>query len=159
MFRLVADFGFNVATYFDGTTFPVPVDHRGLGTAVNAQAPGNATGDGSGGFRFALAQAGETVGIAADRRVVLHEFGHALLWDHVNSPNFGFAHSAGDSLAAILCDPDSNVSDRFLTFPWITTSTPSIDRRHDRDVTAGWAWNGVNDVGGYSSEQILATSR
>jgi hypothetical protein len=158
LFRLVADFGFNVATYFDGTTFPVPVDHRGLGTAVNAQAPGNATGDGSGGFRFALAQAGETVGIAADRRVVLHEFGHVLLWDHVDSPNFGFAHSAGDSLAAILCDPDSNVSDRFLTFPWITTSTPSIDRRHDRDVTAGWAWNGVNDVGGYSSEQILATT-
>jgi zinc metalloprotease ZmpB len=28
----------------------------------------------------------------------------------------------------------------------------------NRDVTAGWAWGGANDVGGYESEQILATS-
>lgn len=158
LFRLVDGMGIDVATYFDGTTFPVPVDHRGLGAVVNAQAPGNATGDGSGGFLFALAMAGQPVGIAADRRVVLHEFGHALLWDHVSSPNFGFAHSAGDSLAAILCDPGSLVPDRFLTFPWITTSTPGIDRRHDRAVGAGWAWDGANDTGGYNSEQILATT-
>ena len=163
LFRMVDDLGFDPTTYFDGTTFPVPVDHRGsIGTAdgneVNAQAPGNATGDGSGGFRFMLAQKDEPVGMAAVRRVVLHEFGHALLWDNVNSPNYGFAHSAGDSLAAILCDPGSNAPDRFNTFPWVTSGTPSIDRRHDRDVTAGWAWGGSNDVGGYSSEQILSTT-
>src|SRR5262249_46453957 len=29
----------------------------------------------------------------------------AFLWDHVDSPNFGFSHSAGDSLPAILNDP------------------------------------------------------
>src|SRR5439155_8312186 len=33
-FRMMQGFGFNIATYFDGTTvnpgFPVPVDHRGL---------------------------------------------------------------------------------------------------------------------------------
>ena len=28
----------------------------------------------------------------------------------------------------------------------------------NRDVATGWGWGGANDVGGYSSEQILATS-
>src|SRR5262249_16816407 len=34
-----------------------------------------------------------------------------------------------------------------------------INRRHDRDVTAGWAWGGVNDDHGYSSEQVLSTTQ
>jgi hypothetical protein len=70
---------------------------------------------------------------------VLHEFCHELLWENVGSPNFGFAHSAGDSLAAILLDPGSLAPDRFLTFPFISILNA---RRHDRDVTAGWAWGG-----------------
>lgn len=165
LFRIVQGLGFNVLDYFDGTSFPVRVDHRATigfpcpdGECVNAEAPGNAAGNGSDGFRFALAQVGQPVGIAASKRVVLHEFGHTLLWDHVNSPNFGFAHSAGDSLAAILSDPGSNAPDRYMTFPWITTANPGIDRRHDRGVAAGWAWGGINDVGGYNSEQILSTT-
>ena len=105
MYRFIEGLGFNVATYFDGTTFPVPVDHQGKGNAVNASANGNAAGNGMGKFLYGLAQAGQTIGIAADVRVCLHEFGHALLWDHVNSPNFGWCHSAGDTLAAILHDP------------------------------------------------------
>lgn len=167
LFRTVQGMGFDLSTYFDGTTFPVGVDHRATigancanGVCVNAQAPGNATGTGSDGFRFALAAVpqagGTTVGIAADVRVVLHEFGHVLLWDSVSSPNFGFAHSAGDSLAAVLIDPDSQLRqtpDRFATFPWILPN-----RRHDRDVAGGWAWGGANDVGGYNSEQILSTT-
>ncbi|MGI8806991.1 MAG: hypothetical protein ACR2KK_03955 [Acidimicrobiales bacterium] len=167
LFRLVEGMGFNMANYWNGTSFPVPVDHRATvgmscpnGVCVNAQAPGNASGTGSDGFRFALAAVPSngqtTVGIAADLRVVLHEFGHAILWDSVHSPNFGFAHSAGDSLAAVLLDPDSqlrNAPERFATFPW---ELPN--RRHDRDVTAGWAWGGSNDIGGYSSEQILSTT-
>ena len=127
LFRLMQGMGFNVPAYFDGTTFPVPVDHAGFGDAVNARAPGNATGTGSGGFEFGkTAAAAGAPGIAADLRVVLHEFGHALLWDGVHSPNFGFAHSCGDSLAAILADPDSQLRnvgapqpDRFATFPWL----------------------------------------
>src|SRR5262245_50411759 len=162
-FRMMQGFGFNIATYFDGTTanpgFPVPVDHRGLGNVVNAQGLGNAFGDGSGGFQFALAQTGTTVGIVDDARVAAHEFCHALLWDSVHSPNFGFAHSAGDGLAAILNDPGSKAPDRFLTFPWIASvNVWAQNRRHDRPVAAGWAWGGVNDVGSYSSEQILATT-
>jgi zinc metalloprotease ZmpB len=160
VFRLVQSMGFNMATYFDGTSFPVRVDHRATigggcanGNCVNAQAPGNTTGTGSDGFRYALAATSQPVGIACDLRVVLHEFSHALLWDSVHSPNFGFAHSAGDSLAAILCDAGSQAPDRFQTFPWILP-----DRRHDRAVASGLGWGGSNDVGGYSSEQILSTT-
>jgi hypothetical protein len=159
LFRMVAGMGFTISSYFNGTTFPVRVDHRAtIGTAcpggacVNAQAPGNAAGTGSDGFRFALQATGAPVGIACDWRVVLHEFGHALLWDSVNSANFGFAHSAGDSLGAILNDPGSLAPDRFVTFPWTI-----ITRRHDRPV-ASWAWGGPNDLNGYSSEQILSTT-
>ena len=157
LFRTMADYGFDVSSYFDGITFPVPVDHRALGATVNAQAPGNALGNGLAEFRFALLQAGEPVGIATSNRVVWHEFGHALLWDHVNSPNFGFAHSAGDSLAAILNDPGTNADDRFNTFPWVQEAT-DIGRRHDRKVSDGWAWFGPQYNIGYRGEQILTTT-
>lgn len=161
VFRMVGEMGFEMSgpgAYFDGTAFPVPVDHRGFCDCVNACAPGNALGDGSGGFHFGLVQAGQMVGISTSKRVVLHEFGHAVLWDHVNSPNLGFCHSVGDSLAVVLCDPRSIAPDRFVTFPWVTLANPGIDRRHDRPVGGGWAWRGVNDDGGYGSEQILSTS-
>ncbi|OKI25090.1 hypothetical protein [Streptomyces sp. CB03911] len=158
LFRQMAGMGFNLSTYFDGTVFPVPVDAVAFNDQVNARAPGNATGTGSGGFEFGLAGAPfPAVSIAADRRVVLHEFGHTLLWDSVHSPNFGFAHSAGDGLAAVFMDPESSLRTdpvkRFQTFPWILP-----DRNHGRDVATGWAWGGVNDIGGYSSEQILSTT-
>lgn len=157
LFRTMEDYGFNVFTYFNRTSFPVPVDHRALGNTVNAQAPGNATGTGLGELRFALLQSGQPVGIATSNRVVWHEFGHGLLWDHVNSPNFGFAHSAGDSLAAILNDPGSNETDRFDTFPWVQEATP-IGRRHDRAVADGWAWFGPQYNTQYRGEQMLSTT-
>lgn len=154
VFRMVEEMGFDMNVYFDGTVFPVPVDHRGSFACVNAAAWGNAGGNGLGSFTYGLVEAGQPVGIATDVRVVLHEFGHAILWDNVHSPNLGFSHSCGDSLAAVLCDPGSKAPDRFLTFPWVIL----INRRHDRDIAGGWAWGGVNDDGGYDSEQILATS-
>src|SRR5215208_5185606 len=158
LFRHMQGMGFNISSYFDGTTFPVPVDPCAFSDQINARAPGNTSGTGSGGFQFGLAGTPfPAVSIAADVRVVLHEFGHTILWDSVHSPNFGFAHSAGDSLAAILMDPESALRTdavrRFHTFPWILP-----DRNHGRDVTTGWAWGGTNDVGGYSSEQILSTT-
>lgn len=157
LYRLVEGMGFNISTYFDGTSFPVSVDHQGFANQVQAAAHGNAAGNGIGRYRNGFIRAGCPVGIASDPRVVLHEFGHALLWDHVNSPNFGFCHSAGDTLAAILHDPGSKALDRFHTFPFLTAGTPSIDRRHDRDVAAGWAWGGSRDDRQYGSEQILST--
>jgi len=158
LFRLVSDMGFDMSVYFDGTTFPVPVDHNGSFGCVNACAPGNVAGDGSGGFHYGLMQSGTTVGISLSRRIALHEFGHAVLWDNVHSPNLGFCHSVGDSLAAVLMDPRSVNPDRFITFPWLTLANPGIDRRHDRTVAASWGWGGPNDDGAYGSEQILSSS-
>jgi zinc metalloprotease ZmpB len=166
-FRLVTDLGFPLGTYFNGTAFPVEVDHRGKGTAenqgniVNADCIGD--GDGIDYTRYALADTADTVnpmGIAADWRVVLHELGgHGVLYDHVGSANFGFSHSAGDSFAVILNDYLSEWHngagvDRFLLSPFV----PSVPRRSDRTVASGWGWGGANDVGGYSSEQILSTT-
>ena len=158
LFRLMQGMGFNLGSYFDGTAFPVPVDACAFNDVVNARAPGNPAGTGSGGFLFGLAGTPfPAVSIAADVRVVLHEFGHTILWDSVHSPNFGFAHSAGDSLAAILMDPESALRNdavrRFHTFPWILP-----DRNHGRDVATGWGWGGNQDIGGYNSEQILSTT-
>jgi hypothetical protein len=157
MYRLVEGMGFNPITYFNGTNFPVPVDHMGEGTSVNARAEGNAAGNGMGRFRYGIVQSGQTMGIATQIGVCLHEFGHALLWDHVNSPNFGWCHSAGDTLAAIMMDPGSLAPDRFQTFPFVSAGTPGINRRHDRSVAAGWAWGGARDDRQYGSEQILST--
>jgi hypothetical protein len=115
---------------------------------------------------FALADTtnvAQPIGIACDYRVVLHELGgHGILYNHVNSANFGFSHSAGDSFGAVLNDAESQATDRFLTFPWI----PAVPRRHDRTPAAGWGWNGqigLNpfsgfDPGGYNNEQILCTT-
>ena len=158
MYRLVGGMGFNLATYFDGTAFPVPVDHAGMGNSVNAQAPGNAAGNGIGRFLYGLVQSGQTMSMATQVGVCLHEFAHALLWDHVNSPNFGWCHSAGDTLAALMMDPGSKAPDRFETFPFVTAGTPGIDRRHDRSIAAGWAWGGTRDDRQYGSEQILSTT-
>jgi hypothetical protein len=161
-FRLVEGMGFARAVYFDGTTFPIPVDHRGrYGSTNGIERNASCSGNGAGGIAnvdFELADLTDTtnpIGIAADWRVVLHELGgHGILYDHVNSANFGFAHSSGDGFGAILNDPTTLAADRFETFPWVSF----IGRRHDRAVGAGWAWGGSNDSGGYSSEQILCTT-
>jgi hypothetical protein len=160
-FRLVENLGFSLSSYFNGTSFPVPVDHRGrFGSTNGIERNASCSGDGDGiaNVDFELADLTDTanpMGIAADWRVVLHELGgHGILYDHVGTANFGFAHSAGDSFAVILNDPNTQATDRFETFPWVSF----IGRRHDRTVAAGWGWGGTNDVGGYSSEQILATT-
>lgn len=162
-FDLVQDLGFHLPTYFTGTLFPSVVDHRGhYGSATGIEINAYCMGNGSYGIArtaFMLADLGDTMnpmGLSCDWRVVLHELGgHGILYNHVNSPNFGFAHSAGDSFAAVLNDPQTQAPDRFQTFPWVYSI---INRRHDRDVTAGWAWGGTFDFGGYSSEQILCTT-
>lgn len=166
-FQLVANLGFPLGSYFDGTAFPVEVDHRGKGTAVdmgnviNADCIGD--GDGIDYTRYALADLTDTanpIGIATDWRVILHELGgHGILYDHVGVANFGFSHSAGDSFAVILNDYLSEwhngaALDRFLLAPFV----PAVPRRSDRTVAAGWGWGGANDVGGCSSEQILSTT-
>jgi len=153
LYRYVKGLGIDPATYFSHTKFPVPAAPVALDNAVNAQARGNTAGNGMGMYLFGIVQSGYTVGIASALRVVLHEFGHALLWDHVSSPNFGFAHSAGDSLAAIYADPTSQALDRGLTFPFVR-----IGRRQDRTVAQGWAWFGPNYNTQYNGEQVLSST-
>jgi hypothetical protein len=187
-FRLLDGMGFTRAGYFGvGTNFPTPVDHRGLqnptncalGQCINAHCVGTSTGDGILRTAFALADNGNTanpIGIANDYRIVVHELGgHGVLYPHVHSANFLFAHSAGDGVAAILGDPGSQAADRFMTFPWV--DVPIGRRRHNRTPAAGWGWasevalnpfrtNPANandsnlpwDNGGYNNEQVLSTT-
>lgn len=162
LFRTIESLGFPIATYFDGTTFPIPVDHRGMGTTINAHWSPNGSG-GTAHMCFALCDLSDTgnpLGRSVDPWVHWHEMGgHGTLGDHVNSGVFGFAHSAGDGLAAIQMDPESalrTLPERFKYAPFRPIPPGSEERRFDRPV-ATWAWNGGNDDGGYGSEQILAT--
>jgi hypothetical protein len=164
VFRLIQGMGIDVNTYFNNTDFPVPVDPHvlfrdqfGNPAPVNAAAPGNANGNGLERLVFGLARPSSTFGISADVRVVLHEFGHAVLWDHVSSPNFGFAHSPGDSLAAILHAPNSKAPDPGETFPFMKESA-GLSRRHDRKVADGWGWFGSRWNTQYGGEQVLSTT-
>jgi zinc metalloprotease ZmpB len=160
LFRRIADLGFPIATYFDGTTFPTPIDHRGRiatsnGVEINAHWAPNGSG-GTGHQCYALCDTSNTaqpLGRSVDPWVHWHEMGgHGTLGDHVGRGTFGFAHSAGDGLAALQMDPESalrGTADRFRYAPF----RPALVRRFDRT----WVWGGPEDDGGYGSEQILAT--
>jgi len=162
-FSVVEDLGFDRSAYFDGTAFPVHVDHRacgGAGLTVNAYCQGDAQGDGIGLVGYCLADLTDTtnpLGRAIDKYVHWHEIGgHGILWDHVDSPNFGFAHSAGDGLAGIQTDPESTLRELGMVERFRYTPFRPL-RWMNRDVADGWGWGGANDGGGYPSEEILAT--
>jgi hypothetical protein len=142
-------------------------------------------------MRFALGDLGDTkyiptlpepnahrdaFGAASDPRWVWHEFGHVVVLAGTSSLELSFAHSVGDSLAAIMSDPDSRLVQGFLnedgrsmrgvTFPWLKDPL----RRHDRLPEEGWSWNGTLndprpgryppalDPSGYIAEQILSST-
>jgi hypothetical protein len=174
--RLVEELGFNRSEYFPGTRFPLSVDARGMplteesGNVVNAECRGTFTNSPEGStirgidrIVFCLAENAhltEPMGNASDWRVVLHELGgHGVLYNHVGSSRFRFSHTAGDSLAAILNDPQSQASDKGMTFPW-TRYVPS--RRHDRSVASGWGWDSALDQNDGATrlkrEQILSST-
>lgn len=165
-FAVLEDLGFDRDTYFDGTTFPIHVDHRASigdpgGIEINAFCAGDAQGDGIGLVGYCLAHLADTtnpLGRAVDKYVHWHEIGgHGILWDHVDSPNFGFAHSAGDGLAGLQSDPESLLRQQGLVERFRYTPFRPI-RWMNRDVASGWGWGGANDTGGYNSEEILATT-
>ncbi|MBP2320337.1 hypothetical protein JOF56_000722 [Kibdelosporangium banguiense] len=148
IFRTIADLGFTVtgpAGYFRNTVFPVGIDHRCLlGDEINAHCSGDGAG-GIGHVGYGVMDQTDTVhplGRACDPRVHWHELcGHGILYEYVDHPNFGFAHSAGDSLAAIYSDPDSRLWGvdgtllgkpgdlRFAYAPW----HPTLTRRYARE--------------------------
>jgi hypothetical protein len=173
IFREIASMGWTISGptgYFSNTNFPVEIDHRCFtGDEINAHCVGDGLG-GIGHVGYGIMDTTDTtnpLGRACDPRVHWHELcGHGILYEAVGTPNFGFAHSAGDALSGIYFDPDSNIRGvdgtplgkpgdlRFTYVPW----HPSLNRRYDRDVAAGWAWGGSQDNGGYGSEEILATT-
>jgi len=178
VFRLVENLGFSVADYFPNTKFPTRVDHRGhysktkpLGIEINAHCAGDESGTGIAYTTFSLADTKnlkQPIGIACDWRIVLHELlGHGVLYNHIGSPRFKFAHSAGDSFAAIINDPNSKARDRYATFPWLSGVAKDQQRRHDRTAADGYGWNGdialhpldpEKDWSGYNNEQILSST-
>ncbi len=125
---------------------------------------------------FALADlsdhARNPLGIAADIRWVWHEFCHVLLAASTGELEFHFAHSAGDALAAIMSDVDLHLASDSLPDGWRGVTFPFVAsplRRHDRDVTRGWAWGGslydapphypsVSDPAGYRGEQLISST-
>jgi hypothetical protein len=156
LFRLVESFGYSpITTFFQNTTFPLPVYFLDLGN-VNSAASSNAAGNGFGWIDCGYEQDGCPVGIATDWRVMMHEFVHGMLDDRTHFGLLGFAHNGGDGFGSIYMDPGSKAPDRGLNFPWV----PDITRRHDRDVTLGWAFGGIYDNGNadYLSEETLATT-
>ena len=152
----INDFGFSKATYFTGTSFPIPTDHRGENGARNAHHHGSPTGDATTKFRFGLLSTTCPVGYAVDRAPVMHEFAHSCLENNIGSGTFTWAHGFGDALAVIMSDPDSSAPDRFVRSPFMNAGSGL--RRHDRDVTLGWAWGGIEDTGSYPSTEILSTT-
>jgi hypothetical protein len=171
MYRMVDQLGMLGDFFAAGQ--PVRVDAQGMGNSPNALTFGDGTHTRVSKIYFGRGRPASDVGNAIDIRVVLHEFCHALLWARVQGPNLGFAHSAGDSLAAILNDPCSQVAvaNRYQTFPWIMLENPTWPGRFhggpQRTVAAGWGWGGTIDgneqqgsstSGGYDREQILSTT-
>ena len=180
LFEMIEDLGFSLASYFDGTSFPVHVDHRAsssnmsgaTGIEVNAFCSGDAQSDGIGLVGFCLSDVSDTgnpLGRSVDKWVHWHEVGgHGILWDHVDGPNFGFAHSAGDALAAFQNDPESllrALPERFQYAPFRDWPAGS-ERFFNRTIASGWGWGGSQDPGagsggltsGYRAEQIVATT-
>lgn len=193
LFDRMRGFGFSPALYFRAASLPLSVRYRESifpgpgkdGRTVNAQVdfdpPDVGVEEGTGSLqplqvRFALADLvrsasrREPLGLAADPRWSWHEFGHVLLAASTGALELPFAHSVGDALAAIACDPDSKLEAnprlRGATFPWVY-----LNRRHDRSVFLGWSWCGTHhrqaDLPavscncrhkGYLSEQILSTT-
>ena len=104
LYRIVAGMGFNVATYFEPHLVPRAGRPPGRGHAGQRVRDRQYRRQRHGQVHQRARRSGCPVGIATDPRLALHEFGHALLYDHVSSPNFGWCHSAGDTLGVVLHD-------------------------------------------------------
>lgn len=192
MFRMVEQFGFTkdeiMNQFLPSVTFPIIVDPQGTDQRLKAEV--YMEGDAVSRAVFGTVQTSDIsdnierlpIGNAADVRIVLHEFCHILLGGSTGDLNFEFAHSAGDSLAAILCDPGSQAPDPAVTFPWTMALNPGTGpdkvRFHEGTAANGrapggqldlnaWGWYGDiydmdappstnNEYVGYLREQILS---
>jgi hypothetical protein len=183
MARLIEGFGFPLWDRCNDRAMSLTVEHR----AKMLSGPGARDGRGINAYvtpfkidktkpldvnmLFGLADFADSwkhpLGLAADIRFVWHEFCHVLILAATGSTEFDFAHSAGDALAAIMCDPTSKLpaAYRGVTFPFIQLPL----RQHNRKVRDGWGWSGtlyerpaptygLRDPAGYNAEQILSST-
>ena len=156
LYRMVDDFGLDTATYFAGTPFPIPVDHRGVGGAQNAFHDGTDAFSRTDRFRFGKLSA-SPVGYSTLRAACAHEFAHSCLQNNIGDGVFSWCHGFGDALGVVLCDPESLAPDRFVRSPFMTSGAGT--RRHDRDVALGFAWGGSRDAAGaLERRQIMSTT-
>lgn len=173
LFESMRAWGLDPAAHFRCAELPVGIEYRSEldrasgGIVRNADvrwsSPAGLDRPGRILMRFGLADltippSEAPLGLACDVRWFWHELSHVLLMAGVGERELRFCHSAGDALAAIACDPDSRFAGagwRGRTFPWV-----SLDRRHDRAASEGWAWGGALDRedDAYWQEQILSTS-
>jgi len=160
------------------STLPLHIDHR----AFDDQNSKSASGQGGPGgsttigmrcgrmmYNNSTAQT-DYLGIGTSFRMLLHEIGHCLSYDHFHSPNMPFSHGFGDSLAVLVNDPYSNVQDKGVTFPWLLTVPYNAgmldggwnvsDRRNDYylNMQNGWYWGGSKDDASYRAESLLAST-
>ena len=186
MFRMMESLGIKVkgrSGYFRGITdFPIKVDPHGTDYEVNALVkigdPGTTQYRIEGIVFGSIWRGDDLLANASDIRVALHELSHVLLTARTEWYSFDFAHSAGDSLAAILCDPGSmntQGNERYNTFPWLLLANPNVAKNQwryhggsvdNRNDMLKWGWWGEKDLqdepddpqfmGGYYREQILA---
>ena len=199
LFDRMRAYGLKPEEYFKYAAFPLRIryretihpgpgkDGKSMNAAVDYDPPADEFAGGWNGnpadlkplqVRFALADVQrslsrrEPLGMAAEPRWTWHEYGHVLLAAATGGLELPFAHSTGDALAAIACDPESRLGTwqggrlRGATFPWA-----HVGRRHDRSARLGWSWAGSFHRSakfiaytsncqrkGYHSEQILSTT-
>ena len=162
VFRLVENLGFSVADYFPNTKFPTRVDHRGhwsktkpLGIEINAHCAGDESGTGIAYTTFSLADTRnlkQPIGIACDWRIVLHELlGHGVLYSHIGNARFKFAHSAGDSFAAIINDPGTKAK--------IVTRLSRGSRASPKTSAAGTTGRLPGDMAGMATSRCIRLIR
>ena len=199
LFNRMRAYGLPPETYFKCAALPLRIryretihpgpgkDGKTMNAAVDYDPPNDEFSGGWNGnpadvkplqVRFALADIKrslsrrEPLGMGAEPRWTWHEYGHVLLAAATGGLELPFAHSPGDALAAIACDPESRLGSmlrgrlRGTTFPWA-----HVGRHHDRLPRLGWSWAGSfhrpnkfasytsnRQRKGYHSEQILSTS-
>ena len=165
---MVQNLGFTVSTYFNNTTFPVPVDHRGPRRGRERLVRGERVRQRRGPLPLrARCDTGTTVGMGSEGRTVLprvraraalgqreHRLTSApfaaLGRRHLRDDRHRPAHRDHRGLRPL---------HRLHVLPACPWSCRRDDRRADRIPAAGWAWGGtLADTNGYPSEEILTST-
>ena len=149
------------STYFDGTTFPRPVDHRGrFGTRrrdrdqrlLHRQRLGRDRQRRLRARRPRRPRRTRSASRATGASCCTSSAATGSSTTTSTPPTSASRTAPATASRRSSTIPTRSAPDRFLTFPWVSL----IGRRHDRPVGGGWAWGGVQDDGGYSPSRSSA---